>query len=168
MTFTNITRAGVYLQCCHREVEPGGSFTVSWDRVRGDRGLRMAMNSGALAWKADAGDGDIPESPRFRDVKGAMAAVKKAAAAAAEKKAAEIAARQEADNEAVMRNMSSMGSFAVPQPIRREVRTAAVVTEKPVTRDDVISGEKPRSLADIRRHNRAVKEFGDGERPGGH
>ena len=49
MTFTNIAAVGFYLQCCHREVEPGGSFRVPWARARTDRGLRMAMNAGQLA-----------------------------------------------------------------------------------------------------------------------
>lgn len=158
MTFTNIAAVGFYLQCCHREVEPGGSFRVPWERARTDRGLRMAMNAGQLAWREDRGEAKVPGSPRIPNRARAVAALGVSEASAAT--AAAVRAHRAKADAGVKANQANAGRYDIPQEVKREVRTKAVETEKPVTRADLITDGRPKSLADIRKHNKAVHAFG--------
>lgn len=166
MIFTNITRSSMYMQCCHREVPSGGSFIVPWFRVKDNRAVRCAMRNGDLAWQSMAGEPEVPGSPvlptkaeRAKQERRRKAA-KKAAEAESRKRRE---AKMKSDDEAVKANMARMGNFNVPQVKPRRKADAVAKREKPITREDVISDDKPKSLADIVRHNRAVKAFG-GER----
>lgn len=168
MKFTNVTRAGLYFTCCHREVEPGGSFEVPWLAAREDRAVRRAMADGSVAWEPRGDEPRIPGSPKAPTAaqKAAMARARKEAESEASRRQAEqVRARMAADEEAVKRNMANMGRFDVPGPIPRRQPSRAVASEKPVTSADIISDGSPRSLAEAMRHNRAVKlmhEHGDG------
>lgn len=161
MIFTNVTGAGIYMQCCHREVAPGGSFVIPWLDVREDRAVRVAMRAGALAWKSEKGEPEVPGSPseRVAELEARRRERVEAESKAEAEAGAEAARRREADDAAVRENMSKMGNFDVPQVKPRKRVEAAVSREKPITRDDVISGDRPKSLSDIVRHNRAVKAF---------
>lgn len=160
MTFTNIAAVGFYLQCCHREVEPGGSFRVPWARARTDRGLRMAMNAGQLAWREDKGEAKVPGSPRIPSTAIGKAVALGVSEASAAAKAAAVRAHRAKADAGVKANQANAGRYDIPQEVRREIRTQAVETEKPVTREDIITDDKPKSLADIRKHNKAVHAFG--------
>ena len=150
MTFTNVTRRGLYFACCHREVEPGGSFTVPWFKVRRDRAIRAAMNEKAVAWTSGKDEPTIAGSPRIPAPKVKAMAVDTGA---------KIREQKAKDDAAVRANMAKSGTYDVPQLKPREVRSRKVVTEKPVTQADIIATGKPKSLADIRRHNVAVHTF---------
>ena len=158
MTFTNVSGAGFYLQCCHRTVESGGSFSLPWERCRRDRGLRAAMQSGCLAWVPSEGEPKVPGSPAVPDFAGAR---RRAAARAAAKEASErakVAALKEEHSRGVSENMARMGNFDVPVLKKRDVVSRAVETEKPITEGDLLT-EGPKSLEALRRHNRAVEKF---------
>ena len=163
MKFTNLTRAGMYMQCCHREVAPGESFIVPWLSVKDNRPVRLAMRNGALAWESEDGEPTVPGSAALPSEaeRARIADRRKAERKAREAKEADRMNRQrKADDESVKANMARMGNFDVPQ-VREYGKPKAVRSgDKPVTRADVISGDKPKSLADIVRHNRAVKAFG--------
>lgn len=148
MKFTNISGRAIYMQCCHREVAHLGTFSVPWLQGRKDRGLRMAMTTGALAWASEKDEPVVPGSPKVPKRKPAP----KQPDARAELK------REQANNEALKRNMSRMGQFAVPQLKPRSVKAKTVSTEKPVTAADVIRTGTPKSLADIQRHNKAIRQ----------
>ena len=170
MTFTNITKGGIYLQCCHREVEPGGTFTVPWLRGRTDRGLRAAMASGVLAWESGKDEPEVPGSPRLRTPEErAKLAYWKKRAADAKREAEEKALREKmrADDEGVKANMARMGRFDLPKPVPRRAPERAAARERPVTRADIIVDRKPASLADVVRHNRAVQALGADADPDG-
>ena len=166
MTFTNISRRDLYMQCCHRVVSPGESFSLPWADAEGSRGVRAAMADGALAWEPDPGEPDIPGSPAVPErltPEGAKARSKARAEAKArddEAKAKALAERMKAADEGVKANMARMGHFDVPTLSPRLPPRKAAREEPPPSRDDVISeGDAPKSLADIVRHNRAVKSF---------
>ena len=166
MKFTNLTRAGMYMQCCHREVEPGGTFIVPWLAAKSNRALRLAMNNGAVAWESEDGEPHIPGSPAVQTEEQRKAAELKRAErrrAKAADAAKRLEAQRRADDEAVKANMARMGNFNVPQVKSYKKVQSVASREKPISREDVISGDKPRSLADIVRHNRAVKAFGTGK-----
>jgi len=158
--FTNMTRAGIYFTSCHREVAPGESFYAPWLQAQDDRAIRAAMRDGAVAWESEGDEPHVPGSavPPSAEVK---AAAKAKTEAAARKARAEAAAKaravQDADNEAVGRQMANMGKFKVPGPIPLRQPERAGVGEKPITAADIISEGKPQSLADVIRHNRAVR-----------
>ena len=163
MIFTNLTRASMYMQCCHREVPPGGNFIVPWYSVKENRAVRCAMNNGALAWESEEGEPEVPGSPvlpskaeRAKQERKRRAA-RKAAEAESNKRRE---AKMKSDDEAVKANMARMGNFDVPQVKPRRKADSVAKREKPITREDVIADDKPKSLADIVRHNRAVKAFG--------
>ena len=166
MTFTNVTSAGIYMQCCHREVAPGESFTVSWLEAKDNRAVRMAMRAGALAWESGPdeplieGSVKLPSVKERESIKAERAAKEKARKAEEAKRLDEQMRR---DDETVKANMANMGHFSVPRvtPVRKRVDTGP--REKPITREDVIADDKPKSLADIMRHNRAVKKFADAD-----
>lgn len=163
MTFTNITGVGFYLQCCHRAVEPGGSFQLPWETARNDRGLRAAMNAGRLAWQEGPDEVKVPGSPKVPDFKAIAKAKADRAAKMAEAEAARIAAKKAADAAGIAANMANMGHFDVPVPVKREVRARQVDTEKPVTKADIlVDGAKPVSLEALRRHNKATRQSKDG------
>lgn len=165
MIFTNLTGAGLYMQCCHREVAPGEQFIVPWLSVRDNRAVRAAMNNGALAWESEPGEPNVPGSPKLPTREERAAAEAKARAESAEKErlaASELQKRMTADDDAVRANMKRMGRFDVPQLKPRRAIVKAAIREKPVTEADVISDGKPKSLADIARHNRAVRTLGQG------
>jgi len=150
----------MYFTCCHREVAPGESFYAPWPTVRNDRAVRTAMQEGVVAWESGKDEPEIPGSPKIpsAEARAVQAAARKAEAAAQRRvDAAKARARQDADNEAVGRQMANMGKFKVPGPIplRQPERTG--VGEKPITAADIISDGKPQSLADVIRHNRAVR-----------
>lgn len=159
MTFTNISGIALYLTCCHREVEPAGTFSVPWESAKRDRALRAAMNDGRLAWREDAGEAKVPRSPRVPDFNARAKAARAAQAKAQAEADAKTAAEKAEAERAVQANMARRGRYDVPQPVKREVQAKRVATEKPVTRADVITSGKPKSLADIRRHNKAVQQF---------
>ena len=164
MIFTNLTGAGLYMQCCHREVAPGEQFIVPWLEVRENRAVRLAMNNGALAWESEPGEPLVPGSPVLptaKELAAAKARREAEAKAKARREAEERKARMEADDRAVKANMARMGRFDVPQLKPRTKVAGTVSREKPITRDDVIADGKPRSLADIVRHNKAVRTFKD-------
>ena len=160
MRFTNITRAGMYFTCCHREVAPGESFYAQWLTVRNDRAVRTAMREGVVAWESGKGEPQVPGSPKIpsTEVRAAQAAARKAKAAAQRRvDAARTKAQRDADNEAVGRQMANMGKFKVPGPIPLRQPERVGEREKPITAADIISNGKPQSLADVIRHNRAVR-----------
>lgn len=159
MTFTNISSSGIYLTCCHREVAPQGTFSVPWESARRDRGLRAAMNAGVLAWRSDAGEAGVPGSPPVPDFDAARRAREAEEARAAAEESRRVREAEAAADRDVKANMSRRGRYDVPQPVKREAKSHRVRTEKPVTREDVIR-DRPKSLDDIRRHNRAVHRFG--------
>ena len=166
MKFTNLTRAGMYMQCCHREVAPGETFIVPWLAAKGNRAVRLAMNSGALAWESEEGEPHVPGSPAVPTEAQRKAEELKRAEhrrAKAAESAKRLDAQRKADDAAVKANMARMGSFDVPQVKSYKKVQAAASREKPISREDVISDDKPRSLADIIRHNRAVRTFGAGK-----
>lgn len=157
MTFTNITGVGFYLQCCHRAVEPGGSFQLPWEAARRDRGLRAAMNAGRLAWEEGPDEAEVPGSPALPDFRAIAQAEADRAAKLAEAEAARVAAKKSADAAGIAANMANMGRFDVPVPVKREVRARQVATERPVTPADILgAGAKPVSLEALRRHNKAT------------
>lgn len=160
MTFTNISGRSIYLQCCHREVEPRGTFSVQWGLCSKDRGLRAAMAAGALAWVSGPNDPEVPGSPKLPapGEQAKRAAARKAAAQAkrdAEAKA--VAERKARDDRAVGANMARMGRFDVPKLTPRRKADYGVKQEAPVTAADIIRDDKPESLAAIVRHNKAIK-----------
>ena len=148
MKFTNVSGHSLYMQCCHREVTHLGTFSVPWLQGRTDRGLRMAMRAGALAWESERDEPIMPGSPKIPKRKPAP----KQPDASAELQ------RERANNEALRRNMSRMGQFDLPQLKPRNVKAKTVSTEKPVTAADVIRNGAPKSLADIQRHNKAIRQ----------
>ena len=160
MKFTNISPAGVYLQCCHREVDPGDSFSVPWGEFHDNRALREAMRAGVLAWESEKDEPHVPGSVKLpSDAERSAERDRKAKAKAADdkRKQEELAARKARDDEAVKRNMARMGKFNVPQVTPFKRVSEAVSKEAPITKADVIADDKPTSLASIRRHNKAVK-----------
>lgn len=160
MKFTNMTRAGIYFTGCHREVAPGESFYVPWLAAQNDRAIRAAMRDGAVAWESEGDEPHVPGSavPPSAEARAAATAKAKAEAAAQRRvDAAKARARRDADNEAVGRQMAHMGKFKVPGPIPLRQPERAGVGEKPITAADIISSGKPQSLADVIRHNRAVR-----------
>ena len=166
MIFTNVTCAGIYMQCCHREVAPGESFVAPWLEVRENRAVRLAMADGALAWESEDGEpfiegsAKLPSAAEREKAKRRRDDDRKARKA---EEASELRDRRRRDDEAVKANMARMGSFNVPKLSPRLAPRKRVSYEKPITREDVISDGKPKSLSDIMRHNRAVKRFGGGE-----
>lgn len=160
MKFTNITRAGMYFTCCHREVAPGESFYAPWLTARNDRAVRTAMREGVVAWESGKGEPEVPGSPRIpsAEARAAQAAAHKAEAAAQRRvDAARAKARRDADNKAVGEQMARMGKFKVPGPIPLRQPERVGERERPITAADIISSGKPQSLADVIRHNRAVR-----------
>lgn len=147
MKFTNVSGHSIYMQCCHREVAHLGTFSVPWLQGRDDRGLRAAMNAGALAWASEHDEPVVPGSP----------AVPKRRPVPKKPDARAELQRERTHNEALKENMSRMGRFAVPQLKPRTVKAKTVSTEKPVTAADVIRAGAPKSLADIQRHNKAIR-----------
>lgn len=160
MKFTNITRAGMYFTCCHREVAPGESFYAPWATVRNDRAVRTAMQEGVVAWESGKDEPEVPGSPKIpsAEVRAVQAAARKAEAAAQRRvDAAKAKARRDADNKAVGEQMARMGKFEVPGPIPLRQPERVGERERPITAADIISEGKPQSLADVIRHNRAVR-----------
>ena len=166
MIFTYLTRADMYMQCVHRSVAPGERFIVPWLEVRENRAVRMAMNNGALAWESQDGEPHIPGSavlPTAGERAESERRTQEARKAAAEKAERKLEERRRADDEAVKANMARMGHFKVPGAGARAKVAPVARAEKPVTREDLIADDRPKSLADIVRHNRAVKAFGAGQ-----
>ena len=160
MTFTNMTRAGLYFTCCHREVEPGGSFEIPWPEVKDNRAIRFAMRDGSLGWVSGNGEPHIPGSahvPTAEEL--AEKAAKEKAEAEERRKAeeAELAKRMAETDAAVKANMARMGHFDMPKRIPRRQPARAKADEKPITKADIITDGAPKSLADVMRHNRAVQ-----------
>jgi len=158
--FTNITRAGMYFTCCHREVAPGESFYAPWPTVRNDRAVRTAMQEGVVAWESGKDEPEVPGSPRIpsAEARAAQAAARKAKEAAQHRAdAARAKAQRDADNKAVGEQMARMGTFKVPGPIPLRQPERVGERERPITAADIISSGKPQSLADVIRHNRAVR-----------
>lgn len=165
MKFTNLTRRGLYFGCCHREVEPGGSFELPWLVAQSDRAVRAAMADKVIGWESQGDEPEIPGSPHVpTEAEKAEAKAKREAAAKAKREAEEAAMRKRmADDEAGMKaNMARMGNFKVPGPVPRRAPERAAAKERPVTKADIIADGKPKSLADVMRHNRAVKQLGSG------
>lgn len=160
MTFTNITRAGLYMQCVHREVAPGETFIVPWLEARENRALRAAMNNRAVAWESQEGEPEVPGSVKLptaeERAQHAKELAEKRAAAKAEA-ARKLREQQARDDRGVKANMARMGRFNVPDTRLQLKKVEAVATERPITRADIIADDKPKSLADIVRHNRAVR-----------
>lgn len=160
MKFTNVTHRGLYFQCCHREVEPGGSFFAPWLSARHDRAVRSAMADGSLAWESGNGEPHVPGSRKLPTAQERDAALARRKAEAAERRRADEEAMQRRmaeDNAGVSANMARMGHFDVPKPIPRRAPAQAVAAERPVTREDIIRDDRPQSLAAIVRHNRAIR-----------
>ena len=159
MKFTNMTRAGLYFTSCHREVAPGESFELSWLEAKGDRAIRAAMRDGAVAWESGKDEPHVPGSatPPGAATAAEQAAARQEEAARRRADAARVQARQAADDRALKEHMSRMGKFKVPGPIPRRAPERPGAREKPVTAADIISDGKPKSLADVIRHNRAVR-----------
>lgn len=160
MKFTNVTRAGLYFTCCHREVEPGGSFEVPWLAAKGDRAVRRAMADGSVAWEPRGDEPRIPGSPKAPTAaqKAARARARKEAESEASRKQAErVRAQMKADDEAVKRNMANMGRFKVPGGIPLRAPEREKLGDRPITEADIISDGSPKSLADVMRHNKAVR-----------
>lgn len=160
MKFTNMTRAGIYFTCCHREVAPGDSFFVPWLVAQRDRALLAAMSDGVVAWESGKDEPHVPGSRRAptESEKSAMAAKARAASErAAKARDAEVKARVAKDDAGVREHMSRMGEFKVPGPIPRRTPERRRAGERPITTADIITTGKPRSLADIVRHNKAVQ-----------
>jgi hypothetical protein len=150
----------MYFRCCGREVEPGGTFYAPWLSAKHDRAVRAAMRDGVLAWEPGKGEPDVPGSPVVPSERERAEARKRAEDEAEKRRAEEERAMQERmkrDNEAVSRNMANMGNFDMPKPIPRRAPTRAVAADRPVTGADIIQDDRPRSLAAIVRHNRAIK-----------
>jgi len=165
--FTNLTRRGLYFGCCHREVEPGGSFEVPWLAAKEDRAVRAAMADGAIGWESRGDEPEVPGSPHVpTKAELAEAKARREAEAKAKREADEKAVRKRmAEDEAGMKaNMARMGNFKVPGPVPRRAPERAAAKERPITKADIISDGRPRSLADVMRHNRAVRQLGaDGQ-----
>ena len=160
MTFTNMTGAGLYFACCHREVEPGGSFEVPWSAAKDNRAIRFAMRDGSLGWVSGEGEPDIPGSPRVPTAEELAERAAKAEAEAEERRKAEadrLAKRMAETDEAVKANMARMGHFDMPKRIPRRQPARSKADEKPITRADIITEGAPKSLADAMRHNKAVQ-----------
>lgn len=160
MKFTNMSSAGVYFTCCHREVEPGGSFDVPWLEAQNNRAVRAAMADGTLAWESSGDEPVIPGSAHVPTAaeKAKAEAMKKAEEEARMKSEAEaLRRRKAADAKALKENMARMGKFKVPGPIPHRTPERAGVKDRPITKADIISNGKPQSLADVMRHNKAVK-----------
>ena len=164
VTFVNVSGVAFYLRCCHRSVEPGGSFSVPWESVRRDRALRAAMGCGRLAWAAGPGEAEVPGSPEVPDFAAAERR-RSEEEAAARRSAEEREARLRAEHDrAVSANMANMGRFDVPEPVRREVRARAVEETRPVTDADILApGSRPGSLEALRRHNLASRRGSSGK-----
>ncbi len=162
MLFTVLSPGGAYFACCHREVAPLGTFSLPWRDARGDRAVRAAMAAGALAWEPEAGDPAVPGSPAVPrpDPAEALREAERREAAARE-----VAERRDRDDRLVSENMARMGRFDVPSAAPYAGAARRDAAEAPATEDDVIAGA-PRSLADIRRHNMAVRRFGRGRSDG--
>lgn len=167
MKFTNLTRRGLYFTCCHREVEPGGSFELPWLAARDDRAVRAAMADGAVGWESQGDEPEVPGSPHVpTQAELAEAEAKREAEAEAKREADERAMRRRMaeDDAGVRANMARMGHFKVPGPVPRRAPERAAAKERPVTKADIIVDGRPRSLADVMRHNRAVRQLGaDGQ-----
>ena len=164
MTFVNVSGTAFYLRCCHRSVEPGGSFSVPWESVRRDRALRAAMGCGRLAWAAGPGEADVPGSPKVPDFAAAERRRSEEAAAARRSAAEREAGLRAAHDRGVSENMANMGRFDVPEPVRREVRARAVEEARPVTDADILApGSRPGSLEALRRHNLASRRGSSGK-----
>ena len=117
---------------------------------------------GLLAWESELGEPFVEGSPAVpRPDPDAEA--KAVARREAQAKAVEL--RRERDNCAVSENMARMGSFDVPSVAPFTGAERREVAEAPVTEADVIP-DAPKSLADIRRHNMAVRKFGKGRSDG--
>ena len=155
MTFVNISGAGLYFTCCHREVRPGDTFYVPWLEGKNDRGLRTAMRAGVLAWRPGKDEPEVPGSPAMPDLKAAAKAKADAKAKEAAEKAKKIREQKARDDAGIAANMARMGEFAVPDTSPRKTGAKARQVEKPVTDADIIKG-RPKSLEAIKRHNRAV------------
>lgn len=156
MLFTNLSAQGRYFQCCHREVRPLGTFSAPWGDVERDRAVRGAMSMGLLAWESERGEPFVEGSPAVpKPDPDAEATV----LASREAKVREVELRRERDNREVSENMARMGSFDVPSMAPYTGAEHRDVEEAPVTEADVIPAA-PKSLADIRRHNMAVRKFG--------
>ena len=169
MKFTNMTCRGLYFRCCHREVEPGGSFELPWLAAKDDRAVRAAMADRAIGWESQGDEPEVPGSPHVPTrAELAAAKAKREAEAKAKREADEKAMRKRmAEDEAGMRaNMARMGNFKVPGPVPRRAPERAAAKERPITKADIIADGKPRSLADVMRHNRAVKQLGAGMQAG--
>lgn len=168
MTFTNVTEGGMYFRCCHREVEPGGTFVVPWLVAKDDRAVRAAMADGVLAWTSGKDEPEVPGSPRLRtpEERAKLEAWKRRAADA-KREAEEKTVREKmrADEEGMKANMARMGHFDMPKTVVRRTPERASAKERPVTKADIIVDRKPMSLADVMRHNKAVQILGaDGKR----
>lgn len=160
MTFTNMTRAGLYFTCCHREVEPGGSFEIPWPEVKDDRAIRFAMRDGSLGWVSGKDEPHIPGSAHVPTAEELAEKAAKDQAEAEERRKAEEAAlakRMAETDEAVKANMARMGHFDMPKRIPRRQPARDKAAEKPITKADIITDGAPKSLADAMRHNRAVR-----------
>ena len=155
MTFVNISGAGLYFTCCHREVRPGETFYVPWLEGKNDRGLRTAMRAGVLAWRPGKDEPEVPGSPAMPDLKAAAKANADAKAKADAERAKKVREQQARDDAGIAANMAKMGDFAVPDTSPRKTGAKARQVEKPVTDADIIKG-RPQSLEAIKRHNRAV------------
>ena len=160
MTFTNMTCAGLYFTCCHREVEPGGSFEIPWPEAKDNRAIRFAMRDGSLGWVSGRDEPHIPGSAHVPTAEELAEKAAKAQAEAEERRKAEEAAlaKRMADTDAAVKaNMARMGRFDMPKRIPRRQPARGKAKEKPITRADIITEGAPKSLAEAMRHNRAVQ-----------
>lgn len=162
MRFTSLSSRAAYYAVCHRDVPPGGTFSVPWAVAESSRAVRGAMEAGLLAWESERGEPEVPGSPPVpaRDPEAEARAAREAEEARAARRA-EIEALMERDNRAVAENMAGMGHFDVPSVEPFTGAAARAAEEAPPTEADVIAGV-PGSLSDILRHNRAVRRFGGG------
>lgn len=127
------------------------------------------MADKVIGWESQGDEPEVPGSPHVPTAEEiAEAKAKREAEAKAKREADEKAMRKRmAEDEAGMKaNMARMGNFKVPGPVPRRAPERAVARERPVTRADIIADGKPKSLADVMRHNKAVKQLGAGLRAG--
>lgn len=157
MVFVNISGRGLYMQCCHREVEPGGSFTVSWESVKHNRAVRAAMSAGALSWSPSSGEPAVPGSPSVPSP--AVPEAHKVSAASVDKAPSNPDEPSSGD---FGRHMRNLGKFKANTITPRVSRSERVASEDPLTEADIIT-DVPLSLDAIRRHNAAVHKFGAGK-----